>query len=408
MPSMESALASVSDLVGEAHVRAATPADAAAGVVPMLVAEPGGEAEMAALLRLASRTGLAVVPRGTGSSLDWGEPPRRCDLLVSTARLRGVLDHAAADMVAVIRAGTPLGEIQSVLGAAPHRQRVALDPPLAGSLGGILATNRAGGLRQLHGTPRDLLLGARFVLADGTMASSGGRVVKNVAGYDVGRLLCGSLGTLAVLVEATVKLHPLPAARHDVVLEGARADRLGAAVEALRTSAARPAAIDVHWPDGLLRVRCEGTEAGAGAAARLVAEAVGGRIVSSPERLEELDASLHGRPWGGEGLIAGVGIPRTALAALLGACSEVAAEVVVRAGVGAAEARLPADAAALIGLRAAVEGLGGHLSLRRGGSLLPGLVWPDGDEAAAGLTRALKAELDPTGTLSPGRQQGGV
>jgi glycolate dehydrogenase FAD-binding subunit len=402
--------AALADALGSAAVRAAAPADAVAGLQPALVVTPADEGEVAAALRTCSRAGAAVVPRGGGTALDWGAPPRQCDVVLSTERLVGIVDHAAADLVCVVRAGTRLSDLQAALARAPgHAQRLALDPPRpqGATVGGVLATDHAGGLRHRHGTPRDLLIGARFVLSDGMVAASGGRVVKNVAGYDLGRLLCGSLGSLAVIVEAAFKVHPLPAATRTVVLTSASPARLAAAAEAVRGLPAPVAGLDAHWPEGLLLVHLEGTAAGVAAGVEAVVAATGGEEAAAPEA-EALQARLRLRPWDGPGAVAGIGVPLSRVAPLLEACSDFAVEAVVRAGVGSAEARVPVDGAAVAGFRAAVEQLGGHLTLRRGGSQLPGAAWPDGDPVALDLARSIKRSLDPTSTLPSGRRQGDV
>ena len=199
-----------------AAVRPATPADAVAGVQPQIVAAPASTSEASTLLRAAAELGLAVVPRGTGSRLHWGNPPERCDLIIETTQLDEVVEHAAGDLVATVQAGVRMDRLAEVLATAG--QRLALDPPAAdglaagrGTVGGVLATGAAGPLRLRYGSGRDLLIGITIVLADGKIARSGGKVVKNVAGYDLGKLFAGSRGTLGLITQATFRLHPLPA-----------------------------------------------------------------------------------------------------------------------------------------------------------------------------------------------------
>src|SRR5215467_1787556 len=192
------------------HVAPATAADAVAGVQPRFVAAPASSEEAGTLLRAAARLGLRVVPRGTGSRVHWGYPPSGCDRVLDTTKLDRVVEHAAGDLVATVEAGVRLDRLAEVLSAA--RQRLALDPPGGGTVGGVLATAAAGPLRLRYGTPRDLLIGITVVRADGTIAKSGGKVVKNVAGYDIGKLFAGSRGTLGLITEATFRLHPVPAA----------------------------------------------------------------------------------------------------------------------------------------------------------------------------------------------------
>ena len=204
------------DIVGsESLIDAARALDAHAvdGVRPRWVARPGNADELSRVVALAHAEGLAVSPRGSGSAVALGNPPRRLDLVVDLARLREVSDYVPEDMVASAEAGVSLAALGRSL--AERSQMLALDP-LGGSsrsIGGILATNASGPLRFRYGTARDLTLGVRFVQADGTITWGGAKVVKSVTGYDVPKLMVGSLGTLGIIVSATLRLHPLPPAR---------------------------------------------------------------------------------------------------------------------------------------------------------------------------------------------------
>src|SRR6201986_4434751 len=198
---------------------------------------PESTEEAAAVMRDAAARELAVVPRGGGSRLDWGAPAERCDLVIDMSRMSGVAEHAAGDLVARVQAGARMGDVAAVLAQAG--QEIALDVPGDASVGGVVASGLAGPRRLRYGTPRDLLIGITIVRADGTVAKSGGKVVKNVAGYDLGKLFAGSAGTLGLITEATFRLHPLPAARAFVAAEFA-ADALPAACDAV-APAAKPA-----------------------------------------------------------------------------------------------------------------------------------------------------------------------
>src|SRR5579864_1984802 len=199
-------------IVGEPNLKPATPDDAVLGVQPQMVAFPGTEQELAAALKWADQNGLAVVPRGGGTKLDWGNPPVRADLVLSTARLNRILEHAWADMTASVEAGATVQSFQDTL--AQHGQRLAMDPLFSehATIGGLLSTNDSGTLRLRFGSLRDLIIGATIALADGTLASSGGKVVKNVAGYDLPKLITGALGTLGIITRAVFRLHPSPRA----------------------------------------------------------------------------------------------------------------------------------------------------------------------------------------------------
>ena len=208
-------LEALADIVDREHLiddAAALDAHAVDGVTPRWVARPGSAEEVGRVLALAHAEGLAVAPRGTGSSVALGNRPRRLDLVVDLARLDAITDYVPEDMVATMEAGTPLAAVGRRL--AERGQMLALDP-IGGSsrsIGGVLASNAAGPLRFRYGTARDLTLGVRFVQADGTITWGGAKVVKSVTGYDVPKLLVGSLGTLGLIVGATLRLHPLPAA----------------------------------------------------------------------------------------------------------------------------------------------------------------------------------------------------
>ncbi len=164
--------------------------------------------EAAAVMRVAAEHELAVVVRGGGSRLAGVPRPSRCDVVIDTSLMSRVVEHAAGDLVARLQAGARMGDVAAVLARAG--QEIALDVPGDASVGGVVASGLAGPRRLRYGTPRDLLIGITIVRADGTVAKSGGKVVKNVAGYDLGKLFAGSAGTLGLITEATFRLHPLP------------------------------------------------------------------------------------------------------------------------------------------------------------------------------------------------------
>lgn len=202
----------LAEIVGPEQIRAAGEQDAVDGIRPRWVVEPNDAAAVAKVLTYTNESRLNVVVRGGGTKLSWGAPPRSLDFILSTTRLNRVIEHAAADMTATVQAGCTVESFQKTLAA--QNQRLAIDPlwPQRATIGGILATNDFGSLRGGYGTLRDLLIGVTLALPDGTLARSGGKVVKNVAGYDLQKLMIGSFGTLAFIVEATFRLHPIPLA----------------------------------------------------------------------------------------------------------------------------------------------------------------------------------------------------
>jgi len=212
-PALDRALG---DIVGREHLlsdAAALEVHAVDGVRPRWVARPSAVEQISRALALASAEGLAVAPRGSGSSLSLGNAPGRLDLVLDLGRMQRIIEYVPEDMVGTAEAGLSLGALGAQLAA--RGQMLALDPigGASRSVGGVLACHASGPLRVRYGTGRDLLLGVRFVQADGTVTWGGSRVVKSVSGYDVPKLLVGSLGTLGVIAEATVRLHPVPPAR---------------------------------------------------------------------------------------------------------------------------------------------------------------------------------------------------
>ncbi|MBT5534843.1 FAD-binding oxidoreductase, partial [Candidatus Poribacteria bacterium] len=223
-------MADVADRIEPAFARAlgsdAVTVDAdgvlALGVeVPTVRVAPHSVEQVADALRIAREHDAVVVPTGSGSALSLGNLPRGDVVLLSTGKLDKTLDYEPRDLTAIVEAGKTLASIQEET-AAEH-QMLALDPPnrASTSVGGLVATNASGPLRQAYGTPRDLCLGTTVVLSDGAVVKCGGRVVKNVAGYDTTRLYVGSMGTLGVVVDASFRLHPVPEKTAVVVGVGA-------------------------------------------------------------------------------------------------------------------------------------------------------------------------------------------
>ncbi|OPG14674.1 FAD-binding oxidoreductase [Microbispora sp. GKU 823] len=291
--------------------RAAGDGDEVAGVRPRWVALPESAEEIAAVMRVCAAHDLAAVATGGGTKLHWGAPPARCDVLVDLCCMNRVLEHAAGDLVVRAQAGVTVEALARAL--AEGGQELALDVPVPGTtVGGLLATGIAGPRRFRYGTARDLLIGVTVVLADGTIAKSGGKVVKNVAGYDLGKLFTGSYGTLGIIADATFRLHPLPAARAWVtftverpvtetvkpyVYEGRTLDStsieaapaLHAVIPAVTESPLEPSAVEVDWPDVAgpctVAVLVEGAAAAerAKALCSLVGDATGGVVQVSEE-----------------------------------------------------------------------------------------------------------------------------
>ncbi|GAB3687592.1 FAD-binding oxidoreductase [Actinocorallia lasiicapitis] len=215
-------------------------------------------------MRAAHEQSLAVVARGNGSRIHWGAAPRACDLVLDTRRLSRVIEHAAGDLVVTVEAGLPIERLQALL--ATENQQLALDVPYGGAVaeagstvGGVISAGVAGPRRLLYGSVRDLLIGVTAVRADGTIVKSGGKVVKNVAGYDLGKLYTGAFGTLGLIVAASFRLHPVPEQRRYVT--AVTKEPLRDVLKILH-SALVPSAVEVKGPDTVV-VLLEGSAADA-------------------------------------------------------------------------------------------------------------------------------------------------
>lgn len=409
---MVDAHARLAAAIGDTRVRPAHAEDAVGDVVPQAVVEPANADEVAEVLRAASADDIALVVRGGGSKIGWGPAARRCDAILSTRALDRIVEYEPGDMTCVVEAGLTLDALQEHLRSnTTYRQALMLDPPgTDASIGGIVATNAAGPRRTRYGTPRDLLLGVRYVTGDGLAAHAGGKVVKNVAGYDVAKLLSGSLGTLAVITETAWKLHPIPEALRTVVIDVADSDALGRLCHALRRAPVTPTAVEVAWPEGVLLVRIESTPAGADAQAAHVVDLAGAgtRIVTDDEG-DELLEDLRQRTLDGDDPAIAVGVLPTRLPDLARAVSDAGAQLTARALLTAGEVCLAdADPDRLRDLVARIRDLDGTVRPRRLPTSLHELV-PGPDDIGARLVSAsLKRELDPAGILAPGREPAAV
>jgi len=347
---------------------------------------PAGYSDIAATLARAGEEGRTLRPVGGGTKLDWG--PRGADEDVSTLGLDALLAHNEGDLTAVVQAGVPLAGAQEVFARAG--QMLALDPPTGGgraTVGGVLACADSGPLRHRYGGPRDLVLGVRVALADGTVARAGADVIKNVAGYDLAKLLCGSLGTLGVICEATLRLHPRPEQAMTARGIADDASTLGAAARAVAGSRLELEALDVAWASGrgALLARSAGRAAEAGAAAAGQAMARAGLHVDLIEDDEGLWEAQRAHQRGG--LVVKVG----GLPARWGDVFADEGEVVGRAALGLAWVRLPdGDHDALARLRERLAGLTC--------TVLDGGDGPAGWEPAE-LQRRLKERFDPAKAL---------
>jgi glycolate oxidase FAD binding subunit len=317
---------------------------------------------------------------GAGTASGWGGVPSTFDAVLETTGLDGVISYAPSDMTVAVRAGMPLAALQAVL--AEKGQRIALDAgriPYGATVGGLLATGDAGPARHVHGTLRDQVIGITVVLADGTVARSGGQVIKNVAGYDLGKLFHGSLGTLGVVAEVVLRVYPLPAATRTVAVKCDAAAGFDVANRMI-ADALEPAALE--WYDGRLLARFEGTAAG-------VAQRASG--------FEEVDPGV----WKDVGDLAmGDTVLRAAtLPSLSPWVASLTESLSSSVGIGVHTVRLH-DPALVVGIREEIEGRGGTTAVLRHGPSVPAWGRPP---ASVALMRAVKQRFDPADRFGAGR-----
>jgi glycolate oxidase FAD binding subunit len=410
----------IAGAIGADHVRAGAPSDAIDGAIPKLVIEPGNAQELAQSLAIVNEAGIAVIPRGGGTKIDWGNPPRSMDVLLSTRRLNRVIEHAAGDMTATVQAGCTVASFQETLARNGQRMAVDVHWPARATIGGMLAGNDSGMLRHAFGPLRDSLIGITVALADGTLARSGGKVVKNVAGYDLPKLFIGSFGTLGVIVEATFRLYPLPHASRTICYEATDISMLGRALENLRGVAQLATGIQFEASDDAppkLRVR---VEALAGALDEKCGQIQGklgtcGRIVEDVLEPLQWRESLFGDP---DGCVCKISVLPGDWAALAARMTELCASLKVRwmivgqaMGVGllCLNGQDAATACNVISdLRRECAARGGHLVILRAPPTVKGSVdiWGNVGDALP-VMQAIKRQFDPKLILSPGRFVGG-
>jgi glycolate oxidase FAD binding subunit len=407
-------------VVGPENLRAAAPADAVSGVLPQFVAEPGDQNQLASVLSVANEAGIAVVPRGGGTKLNWGNPPTKGQLIVSTARLNRIVEHAWADLTVTVEAGCTLQSLQQTL--AKHGQRLAFDAlwPERATMGGVLSTNESGGLRLRFGALRDLIIGVTIALPDGTLASSGGKVVKNVAGYDLPKLVTGAFGTLGVITRAVFRLHPLPRAAKTFSFTAENFPAMQQSILTIQDSQLAHTSLQIRCAARKLPaadILFEATDAGLTAQESQLDKLLGStRAEQSSESIWNARQDLWSPP-ANNALLAKISLLPTQIAKTLGSLRAIGDsrkinwQLVLQA-TGIGMLRMEADPAqvqaAAEQLRMEFESHGGALVvLRRPVELHSIDAWGVVGDSAA-LMRAVKHQLDPKNTLNPGRFVGGI
>jgi len=358
--------------------------------------------EAAAEIREHAEAGRAVRPRGGGTKLGWSPSGDAVDF--DTRRMSRILEHNEGDFTAILEAGVPLVEAQAIFGAAG--QMLALDPPLgagdAATIGGVIAANDSGPLRHRYGSVRDLVVGITIVLSDGAIAKSGGKVIKNVAGYDLAKLFAGSFGTLGLITKVAVRLHPAPA--RTATLTGASDDpaALGRTARKLAALPLEADCLDVGWEgdSGWLALRFGGTTAAERAeAARELLELDGVEIEAEDDEAWALRRGLQR----GTVVVKVSGRP-TDLETVIRETRAHGGTVVSRAGLGLSWISLPDDS----GVATIREALSPRSCAVLDGADRVQDPWPAVDPGVLAVMERIKARFDPARAFRPGVFVGGL
>jgi glycolate oxidase FAD binding subunit len=405
-------------IVGPDNVREATKEDAVEGVEPDFVVEPGSVQEISDVMKVVAGEGLAVAPRGSGTKTHIGDPPRRLDLIVSTARMNEVLEHTPGDQIVRLEAGVKLEDLQEHVSGSD--QMLAIDPPESGAtMGGIVAANSSGPRRYRYGTIRDLIIGITVVLQDGTVAKAGGKVVKNVAGYDLSKLFTGSLGTLGIIANANFRLHPRPEAVRTVAVEVAGPQQAQAAAQAIVHSQIEATAVELHYGEDEkhLKVLLESIPGGIDAKTETAFFLL--KQFGEVRTLSDEEADHPGHLTTAE-VVLKIGAPPVDLAAVLESVLGAAERkglahprITGHAGTGVTIVGFsPENEAGAAGFVEEMREIwvrrGGNVTLQRAPLTLKQRVstWDNGGDYL-GLIRRVKEKFDPRGGMNPGRFLGG-
>jgi glycolate oxidase FAD binding subunit len=380
--------------------------------------------DAAAALAAATEEGRTVRIVGAGTKLGWGSGDVAADIELHTTALDEVVAHDAGDLTATLQAGVPLELAQRTFAAAG--QMLALDPPLTAAgatddepadaapagptIGGVVATGDAGPLRHRYGAPRDLIIGATVALSDGAIAQAGGKVIKNVAGYDLAKLFSGAFGTLGLILSVNVRLHPLH--ETSVTALGAASDPavLGTAAVALARAPLEFDSLDVAWKAGRggLLARCAGREATRRAqrAARLMSEAGLAEVDVTDQDGQLWERQRAGQRSSDQALLRVAALP-TQLEAVLRAADACDGTLVGRAALGASFVEVAPETVGR--LRAALPRTARSVLLDAPAALrTAGEPWGADEGPELELMRRIKARFDPARTCNPGLFLGGI
>lgn len=370
------------------------------------IVRPQTAEEAAVALAHAAGERKSVRILGAGTKQGWGNPVPQPAVVLQTASLHRIIEHNVGDLTATVQAGVPLAEAQAKFAA--EDQMLALDPPLGAernaTIGGVFATADSGPLRHRYGGPRDLIVGITVALSDGTVARAGGKVIKNVAGYDLAKLFTGSFGTLGAIMSVNVRLHPRPQAFATALGVSVEPAAIAASAQALAAAPLELESLDVAWRDGRgwLLARAGGAQPDP--------RAQRAAVMMREQGLQEIEVTGDDEAiWAGQragqrsdgAALVRLATRPSALADVLGAVRDCDATLVGRAALGTSYVQLDPNAVATLRQRfsdapAAVV-LDGPTELRR--RLDP---WGAPEGPALELMKRVKRSFDPAGTCNPG------
>ncbi|CAD5912671.1 FAD-binding oxidoreductase [Planktothrix agardhii] len=383
---------------------------------------PQTQQQLAEVIAYTNQQQLKVLPCGFCSKIDWGGLVKNIDFAVSTQGMNQLIEHAVGDLTVTVEAGMKFSQLESIL--AQENQVLGFDPsyPETATIGGIIATGDTGSLRQRYRSIRDLILGISIVRYDGKIAKAGGRVVKNVAGYDLMKLFTGSYGTLGIISQITLRVYPQAEASGTVILTG-EAEAISQVNQILLASALTPVAVDLISSD-LSKILGFGDNIGLMVRFQSIAEGVkqqSQRLIELGEKLglkaiyidsdeENLWQQLKQQIWQSESntdIVCKIGIAPTSAVKTLTQCQTLG---IIHAGVGLGVLRFESvSPETLLNLRNWCESQGGFLSILKAPVDLKQQleVWGYAGNAL-NLMRQIKQQFDPQNQFSPNRFVGGI
>ena len=411
---------SIESIIGVEHV-VSEPALIIDGLTPKLIVRPGSAEETLACIKVCAELDAAVVPAGRMTWLECGNPLERMEVVLSLDRMKRIIDYSPPDLTATVEAGVTLAAFNEI--TALERQWLPLDPPgyMHASLGAVAACNSSGALRLGSGTPRDYVIGLKLVHADGTESKSGGKVVKNVAGYDMNKLYVGSFGTLAIIAELTFKLRPLPERSSTLLITSRYRGALFQLAKRVLASELQPASvvltrrlfdsIDSGWPDDALLIRFNDSEAAVEHQTQWVIQSIDENYkgtVLNQDRAGDAWAQVSDFDY--RTIRVKLSVPLSAVPAEFEKAFLAHLDCVATADIGTGIIRLAFDVAGqtavdqLRKLRASATAANGTLviekaplEVRRAAG-----VWGDAGSIAK-LMRSIKTSFDPQSLLNPGK-----